>query len=226
MLSKKQKKACDLIVSDSFAGVTQMEVKDFSVNTEAHRSGWLTGRRGGVNRGVASKRKMKRGGGFAAVVGDWLQIILIISTPSRHIMLNKIGSAGNCRLFATSYPFIHSRHMYLSSFSALFRPFLPPPFLSIICWLFFLSFFFFWMSPCVLPLIVSADSARVTVCTDVIQIWEVFDWQWHAVTFNRASVIVAASCSQSGRARDGCFKAETLKVPSYAHFQMGIRWEN
>lgn len=88
-----------------------IEAKDFVVNIQAHLS--VTRKKsqqeeeeeGGVNERASSRKIKWRGGCWCcfAVLGDWLQIILIIFRPLRWIRPNVNSTTGNGHLFPPSF---------------------------------------------------------------------------------------------------------------------------
>lgn len=197
--------------------IDSIEVKYFTVSFKAHLSGRLTENTSleegeELMRELVVKGKLRTGcRSCVAVVGDWLQMILIIFSPLGRVRFYVNSTEGNVRLFPPSH-FHHSQ-----SFNLRFPfPFLsfPFPFRSRV--------HRYLLHPSALT-----DIVLVTVCTHVIQIWEVFDWRWHGVTVSPSPTrrplswpqaganlevpVMTASCWLQEHLRLKCSKTTSLK---------------
>lgn len=182
--------------------IDSIEVKYFTVSFKAHLSGRLTENTSleegeELMRELVVKGKLRTGcRSCVAVVGDWLQMILIIFSPLGRVRLYVNSTEGNVRLFPPSY-FHHSQSL-TCVFSLLALPF---PFLS-------LSFPL--TSAPLPPASVRVDGHCLSDCvytchTDLGSVWLTLTRSDSVAKSNQASTIMAASWSQFGSASNDRF---------------------
>lgn len=182
--------------------IDSIEVKYFTVSFKAHLSGRLTENTSleegeELMRELVVKGKLRTGcRSCVAVVGDWLQMILIIFSPLGRVRFYVNSTEGNVRLFPPSY-FHHSQSL-TCVFSLLALPF---PFLS-------LSFPL--TSAPLPPASVRVDGHCLSDCvytchTDLGSVWLTLTRSDSVAKSNQASTIMAASWSQFGSASNDRF---------------------